>query len=120
MNALERAAHERQTQSFIDRDSDKIVLYRAAKSDDGQGGTIEGEPEPLATQTVRVVGQRNGPPVVIADGRQIKLDKSLIGMPTFDVEIGDTFSYQNRSFEVVWIQRDPVWRIEAGAVEVMS
>ena len=109
--------HQVQTRAFIDANPVDLVLRRKVDTPDGVGGTLKSAPAlDLYTQTVRVVGQRRPLTRITSDGRQVEVDKSVVGTVDFDVEIGDEFTHLGNDYEIINIQDQPVWRKTAEAV----
>jgi len=107
--------HEKQTEAFIDASPSDLVLKRKVFQDDGAGGVrLVNEPD-LSPQKVRVVGLRTPRPRITSDGKTILIEKEVVGMPNLDVEIGDTFSFMSKKYEVINVNRSPMWRILAEA-----
>jgi hypothetical protein len=107
--------HREQTRQFIEYHPTNVVLTRTPYVADGAGGWQEGTPAALDAQRVRIVGMKQGASIVTSDGTRVALEKSLVGMGDFDVEVGDTFQYEGRLFEIIDVQKDPSWRVTAGA-----
>lgn len=105
-----------QTDAFIKVSPVDLVFRRKTKVSDGKGGTKSAAETDVDAQTVRVVGVSNGRPPITIDGRQLTINKNVVGMPGLDIELGDLFEYEDRLFEVVTVERDPSWRVVAGAV----
>lgn len=95
---------------FIDRNPTYLAFVRTTLVDDGAGGKLQGDPTTLANQRVRIAGQVRQATVVTPDGRQVRVDLSLVGMSDLDVQIGDYFTLNAIEYEVVNIQDQPSWR----------
>jgi hypothetical protein len=95
---------------FIDRSPTYLAFSRIVTADDGAGGKVQTDPSFLPNQRVRVVGQGRQLTTVTPDGRQVRVDLSLVGMPDLDVQIGDYFSLNDIEYEVINIQDQPYWR----------
>lgn len=115
-SVTEQRLHELQTETFISYRPVELEIRRKNWIDDGAGGKKLGVPpeESLDPQRVRVVGHRR-PPVRVIDGVEVQIDKSVVGMPGFDVQLLDTFTHKDYEYTVVNIQDEPDWRVTAEA-----
>lgn len=109
LSALEHSLHELQTEWFINRNPIRLGLRRPTEAPDGAGGILVGLEEDLPLQTVRVVTQINPPVIVTEEGRQIRVDVAVVGMPYLDIKEGDHFDWQEHLYEVVEVVRHPFW-----------
>jgi hypothetical protein len=105
---------ERQIRAFIDRKPFEVVLSRESRIDDGAGGSIPDSPTELLPQEVRIVGVPRPRTVVTQDGREVQIDKAIIGLPDLDVQLGDTAPLSDGNYEVVDIDRNLDYRVVAG------
>lgn len=112
---LETSLHRLQTQYFVDRNPSWVVLRYKAETSDGAGGIASGAYVNREAQRMRVVGQVGNRATVTADGRQVRVDKSLVGLDII-VEHGDVFTYEGEDYEIIVVQADPYWRVLAEAV----
>lgn len=120
MSSIESEMNVVQTRAFIEHDPIYVVIYRTEATDDGAGGTIIEPLSPISAQRVRVSGQARQRVVETPDGRQLQIDVSLIGLPGFDVRLGDLFLLGGYEYEVVNIQDQPAWRIVAESIRRKS
>jgi len=109
--------HIRQTRHLIDNQPEVISISRIELSDDGAGGQAAGEPTALEPQTVRIIGILGTPRRMTSDGREVIVNKSVLGMPDLDIAVGDTFPLAGYDYEVVMVSREPTWRTIAEAAE---
>lgn len=109
--------HKAQTKQFILENPAYLVLRRFTRIADGAGGFKPSTETVLDAQEVRVVHQTRQTPRVTEDGRNVIVDKSVVGMSDFDVAISDTFTYNEQKYEVINVQDEPGWgRIVAEAI----
>jgi hypothetical protein len=116
MSSIESEMNVVQTQAFIDHDPLYVTLSRPEVTGDGAGGAIVEAPALLNAQRVRVSGQTRPRVVTTPEGKQVEVDLSLIGLPDFDVQVGDLFILRSWQYEVVNVQDQPAWRMVAEAV----
>lgn len=121
--SMASALHIRQTQAFIDENPMDIVVHRRHKVDTPSGGWTWEADADLASQTVRKVGKfvssasSDGIARTTSDGKVVVPSSVVIGLPDWDVQIGDTFDIDGVEHEVVWISTLPVWRKAAEVYE---
>lgn len=111
--------HRKQTAAYINQNAIEVVLRRGKWEADGKGGTLKAPPLPLPSQVCRMVAiglVRAVTERTTADGRVVVPSYVLVGMPEFDVEVGDIFTYDDRDYEVVNVSRLPEWRTQAEVV----
>lgn len=121
MNNL--ALHIKQTQAFIDENSDDIVIIRRTKQDDGAGGYTWSAPVDLPPQRMRKVGQgRIGALTqrTTEDGRVLLPSAVLVALPDADVQRFDHFTLGDVDHEVLWVNTLPEWRLTAEVLEHAS
>ena len=71
----------------------------------------------LNAQRVRVVGQSRPPTRITPDGKQVTVDRAVVGMPELDAQLGDTFDWMGTEYEVINLQEEPhLWKKTAEAV----
>lgn len=121
MTALEYDTGLHQTAAFIERNPSLVVFMRAPVTSTTAGGKRRGTPVELPDQVVRRIPStretNEAPTRVTSDGRQIAPQWYLVGMPDVDVEPFDTCVIDGLSLEVVFVNRQPAWRLIAEAVE---
>jgi len=105
--------HDFQTENFISVDPVQMVFHRQVLEADGAGGKRVASHSDLLQQRVRVIGQTQVRTLVTPDGRQVTLDKVVIGTRGMDVQAGDEWEWKGDTYEVVHVQRDPGWRVLA-------
>jgi hypothetical protein len=103
-----------QTQAFIDAFPTKLILKRPVVASDGAGGQTldEANPTVLEPQKLRIVFQRSPIPIVTEDGRDVEVDRVIVGMPDLDIAIGDEYTTDEGEFEVISVERVP-WKTES-------
>lgn len=110
------ALHIKQTEAFINEAPVDIVIHRRSKEDTPSGGWRWVDEPDLAPQTVRKVGSYISGATsrevsrTTTDGKVVVPTNIVIGLPDWDVQIGDTFDIDGNSHEVVWISTLPPWR----------
>jgi hypothetical protein len=94
-----------QTEQFIGENPTSLVLTRSTRTEDGAGGWVNGAPTPLPAQRVRLVPQSASPGVErrTVSGEVVRPDLRIVGMPEFNVAVGDTFTWNTIRMEVVWV-----------------
>jgi hypothetical protein len=116
LNATEAEVLAIQTQAFIDASPTEVTIMREQTVEDGAGGKRPIDPLEIP-QVVKVATQPAQRFVVTEDGRNVPVNKSLVGMPDFDVRVGDTFELEGEGvFEVLGV-RQPLWAVVADAVK---
>jgi len=108
--------HERQTLAFIDQSPTHLVLRRKTKVSDGAGGVMVSTETALDPQRCRVVGQKVAASRVSEDGRQVPVDRAVVGLPTLDIKVGDTFTDGDSEYEILTVHDKPTWRTIGWAV----
>lgn len=116
------AIHVKQTVAFINEAPMDIIIHRRHKEEVPSGGFKWVNDPDLAPQTVRKLGRYVSSANVggsgsrtTTDGQVVVPNAIIIGLPDFDVQIGDTFDIDGISHEVMWVSDLPPWR---RAVEV--
>jgi len=114
--SLATAEHLAATQMFIDANPNSFVLTRTARTSDGAGGFLPGTATVKTPQTMRLVGLGQlsaSAERVSADGRIVRATFALVGMPNADVQVGDTFPFEGKTHEVLFVSKHPEWRVRA-------
>lgn len=93
-----------QTEAFIAENPYIVALVRNTKVSDGAGGWTT-TPLALSPQVVRLVPQSRLVSVErrTVGGEMTKPDMNMLATYDADVEVGDTFTWNGRTVEVVWI-----------------
>lgn len=113
--------HLRQTEAFIAENPSAITIKRRSKTETASGGWKWGSPVPLpSSQTMRKVGS-NRVSVTIqrttTDGKQVIPSAVLVGLPDADIQVGDLFDLDGKTYEVLTVDNDhPPWRMQAEVV----
>lgn len=114
--------HERLTKAFIAENPVDVVMLRTESVTDGAGGFLPDTLSHLPSQTVRyVTSDLRGDLAVRTspDGRQVRPAARLVGMPGYDVAVGDQVVINDTTYQVVFVSRTPKWRITAEITEMV-
>lgn len=106
MNHSELAHNRRQTKQYISHDPTDLVLTRSETVSDGAGGVIKQGPTDLSPQTVRLIHKPSGSAAVerrTVDGEVVRPNATLMAEHDADIKEGDQFTWEDRSWEVVFI-----------------
>jgi hypothetical protein len=104
-NPTEIALRTEQTRAFIDAEPIVLALTRRPWISDGAGGYKRGPVQNIAAQSLRLVSPNTQLPLRrTVDGRDAQPIYTLIGMPTDNVQNGDTFMVDAVRYEVVFVQ----------------
>jgi len=98
-----------QTKHFIDEDPTDIILTRNVKQEDGAGGYILTDPALQPVQTFKVtqaVSAQDTERRTVA-GEVVIPSIALVCEWDANIEIGDTFNWNDLLVEVVWLVRLP-------------
>lgn len=102
-SAAELRINRQQTKDFIAEDVDTITLKRPTKVPDGAGGSTTTEQDQQPIQGRMILKRENtGVERRNVDGEVVKVDMVLLTEWSVDVKTGDKFTWEGRSFEVVW------------------
>jgi hypothetical protein len=100
----ESQMRQKQTQAFVDAEPTELPLVRRPWISDGAGGFKRGPATTVWPQHIRLVASNTQLPVRrTVDGRDVQPNYTLIGMPTVDVQSGDTFTIDGVRYEVIFI-----------------
>ena len=113
---LATADHIAATQMFIDANANSFVLTRTGRTSDGAGGFLPGSTTTLSAQTMRLVGLSQlsaSAERVSTDGHIVRATFALIALPSADVAVGDTFTFEGKVHEVLFVSTHPEWRKRA-------
>lgn len=116
--SLATAEHIAVTQRFIDENPNDFTLERPTLTDDGAGGVRKTGTTTLEPQTMRLVGsylQSAQTSQVTVNGQVVVPEFTLIALPSADVQVRDTFTFEGKVHEVVFVSTHPEWR-KAAAV----
>jgi hypothetical protein len=104
-NPTEIALRIDQTRAFIDAEPIELAITRRPWISDGAGGFKRGPATAVPAQTLRLVSPNTQLPLRrTVDGRDAQPVYTLVGMPTDDVQNGDTFLVDTVRYEVVFVQ----------------
>lgn len=94
----------KQTLRFIEENPSEIIFTRKTRVSDGAGGYTT-TPTPLDPQVVRVVEQNVAREVERRNvaGEVVRPALAVVAMPYADLSTGDTFPWQGRTAEVVYL-----------------
>lgn len=95
----------KQTLRFIEENPADITFTRRTKVPDGAGGYTTTDAPLPDPQQVRVVQQPANAQVERRNqaGEVVRPALNIIALPDANIEIADTFTWQGRLVEVVWI-----------------
>lgn len=113
---LDTDFHVAATERFIDANASAIIIHRPVRVSDGAGGWEDSYEEVLAPQTMRLVGsylQSAQASRITSDGRVVVPEFLLIALPFADIAVGDTFTFEDKVHEVVFVSNHPEWRTHA-------
>lgn len=108
--------HLKQTEAFIDENPSAIRILRVVKEKTAAGGFVADSSGYLPVQKMRLVPINRVGAVserMTSDGRMIKPDATIVGMPDADIQRGDKFLHDGLVYEVVFLSRGPKWRTSA-------
>lgn len=93
----------KQTRQFIAEDPFALALTRVERNSDGAGGWVDGDPAPVAAQTVRLVpaNPSANSETRTVGGETLKTMYSIVAMPDADIREGDSFDVNGARHEVV-------------------
>lgn len=96
----------KQTHGYIRANPSSVVFTRYTREDDGAGGTRKTAPNALAPQVVRIIQAQEAKTVerVNADGTVVRPTLNVMAEYNANIEKGDTFTWDGRKAEVVYVQ----------------
>ena len=105
MIATAEAAIQRQlTKAFIEADVLPVVLVRSTWTSDGGGGSVKGDPLPLAPQRMRLIPLGDGAQERFdANGESVRPSYKLLGLYDADMERFDEFVLNGSRYEIVFV-----------------
>lgn len=99
--------------AFIAADAISVTLLRAVWANDGAGGAIKGDAEPLAPQTMRLIPMGDGASErFTASGEAVTPSYMLMAAHTADMQRWDEFVMAGRRYEVVFINENRQYEIK--------
>lgn len=107
----------RQTHAFINSNLISIRLTRYSKTSTTAGGWTLTKVAELISQDARLVFSSNknqSVTRVLPDGRVVIVDATLVMLPDADVEVGDEFEYDGKTWVVGSIQKTINESLNAG------
>jgi len=104
------------TKEFINADSSSIDITRRTKTITDDGGYIWDTGVVGAAQNARILLSTDNSQVFASDGTLINSELVVLGMPDFDVVVGDTFSWDAKLWQVVSVDSKPAYLRKAEAV----
>lgn len=107
MDAFELKVNRKQTAAFIAEDPVRLTLtHPATRTPDGAGGYTTTPGGPADPQDFRLIIQGGNVASRNIDGAQIKPAYVMIGKHDADVKIGDTFTFNNRNYEIKYVREN--------------
>lgn len=115
---LEMRIQKRNTQAFIDGDSEEIVIRpRSTRTPDGAGGWVDGTGPALPPQTVRIVPVNRVQDVLFpVEGRRDDIKYTIVAMPEADIQRYDVFDWRGDTWKVDRIHNKPDYELKADMV----
>jgi hypothetical protein len=103
------------TEQFVAENPFTVVLSRKVKEPTGTGGFRWVSPDmPINPFQARRVGSGGDLlEQVTAEGHTVIPSWTLIAHPGMDIQIGDTFTFCGNTCEVLKVDRQPPWRVQA-------
>lgn len=110
----ELAVQRALTQAFVAADASTLTLWRSEWQNDGAGGVVRLDPEPLAPQQLRLQPREDGgSPRTTADGEQVVPTYTLIGLHTADMKRWDTFAKDGVRYELAFVYENTQYEVKA-------
>lgn len=120
MDAVELRVNIANTDAFIKAKPVQIALLRASEERTPSGGRVKAAPAPLDPQEFRIIEQNApGAPQIIqtTDGTARRVNFMLLGMPSVDVQVDDTWREDGRDWQVGDVIRSNGYEVRALVVE---
>lgn len=103
----ELRAQRLNTTAFVKADAKAIVLYRSSRVSDGAGGTVEGTPEALPEQTMRLLPLGDGAEERFTlNGQAVRPTYMLMGPHDADMERWDELVLADGRYQVVFVNEN--------------
>lgn len=96
------------TQAFIDANKISVRLTRYRKTSTAAGGWTIAKVGDLTSQDARLVRSANQGATVtrtLPDGRVVVVEAILVMLPEADIQEGDTFDYEGKTWVVGFVQK---------------
>jgi hypothetical protein len=101
------------TRVFIEADVRPVVLERSTWTPDGAGGSVQGDPESLAPQRMRLIPLGDGAQERFTpNGEAVRPSYKLLGKYDADMERWDTFTLDGSRYEVVWVNENRQYEVK--------
>lgn len=98
------------TAAYIAADADTVTPHRASRTPDGAGGwtTTPATPQQPVQVRLQPAGSRVGGPLerTTPDGRVVLPTMEIVAAHDADLQVGDTFTWSGREFEIIWLSPD--------------
>lgn len=119
MSSLTSTPSLASTQAFIDDHPIDVVLVRTPQVSSGAGGWVDGAPQYLPPQRMRLVAQSQlqSSSQTRAEGDVSVPRWTLVAMPDADLERGDTFLDGDASYRVIRVDMSPPWAKRGAVIE---
>jgi len=106
--------HRDLTEWFIKENPTSVTFKRSPRVPTGTGGWTNGTPVNIGPYTVRLVGINSGTQErTQADGSIVSLSEMLIADMSVSLVKGDQFTIDGIVKEILSVNRNPSWRVEA-------
>jgi hypothetical protein len=105
------------TRAFILADPEDIQLLRPTRTEDGEGGWVNGDFAPLATQTCRMIPQSDQvEEISTPDGRMARPEYVILFEPGSDMKRYDEFIWRDTRWQIVQIHSKPDYEMKGDVI----
>lgn len=109
----ELAIQRRLTKAFIEADVLPVVLRRSTVTSDGAGGSVQGDPQDLQPQRMRLIPLGDGAKErFTANGEEVRPSYKLLGRYDADMERGDEFTLNGNRYEIVFVTENRQYEVK--------
>ena len=112
-NPIENLVEKRLTTAYIRAETTEVVLMRSELEKTAAGGLRRLAPTPLEAQRVRLVPFKRRLTKITRDtpeGDVINLPYVLMGEPDMDIQVGDSFEYEDAHYAVESLEPNRAFR----------
>lgn len=104
LSPAELKAQRRVSRAFIDADARMVVLLRSARTSDGAGGFVLGDPVAQGAQSLRLLPQEDGATArTTAEGETATPEYMLMGPWDANMQRFDEFELDGIRYQIVYI-----------------